>query len=153
MSIILYRHYCATHKTVYGCNFLYSRRIIIIIIRWCYMGNANPRTEIPVRRPHADANRPGRQPRAQWSGKTHQPFLGIFFFLYYFTNVLGARGPLLWRWCVGGPRGRGRQRGLFNSYTLYMYIYICYIYYYIGTLNTMSLAVRICILRVYTIQA
>lgn len=47
------------------------------------MGNTNPRTEIPVRRPHADANRPGRRPRAQWSGKTYQPFWVFFSLLFY----------------------------------------------------------------------
>jgi len=110
-------------------------------------GDANPRSEIPVRRPHADANRPGTTARAMVR-KNASTLLGIFFFII--LQMSSARGD---RYYDGGVGGGEVDKEDYSTRTLR--VCICYmyniLYRYTRTLNTMSLAaVRLCIYYYYS---
>jgi hypothetical protein len=100
-------------------------------------GDTNPRSEIPVRRPHADANRPGTPARAMVR-KNASTLLGIFFFII--LQMSSARGD---RYYDGGVGGGEVDKEDYSTRTLR--VCICYmyniLYRYTRTLNTMSLAV------------
>lgn len=73
---------------------------------------SNPRLEIPVRRPHADANRPGTSARAMVR-KNASTLLGIFSFII--LQISSARGG---RYYDGGVGWRGVDKEDYSTRTL-----------------------------------
>lgn len=111
---------CA-HTAYDGWFFFYILIYISLLYNAYYMGGraSNPRSEIPVRRPHADANRPGTSARAMVR-KNASTLLGIFSFIILQMSS-SARGG---RYYDGGLCGGEGLTKRTIQHVLFVNIYI-----------------------------